>query len=179
MTQTLLFLAEFSFELGLIDVSELAERRRVALWAADDGSSLADPRELSLGQLEPLRDSESEQSPTAIRGTGEPADPNWLELLMLGKWLFTRSDPDPYPSTPHGHLHDANRPWPKLNPYTGRVFKAKHQEDPTLRLTKHEMRRLWRTEAFRDFCRLYILWYIEAHPHHMFRVRDPLQFPRW
>ncbi len=96
MTQTLLFLAEFSFELGLIDVSELAERRRVALWAADDGSSLADPRELSLGQLEPLRDSESEQSPTAIRGTGEPADPNWLELLMLGKWLFTRSDPDPY-----------------------------------------------------------------------------------
>lgn len=51
---------------------------------------------------------------------------DWLEFVAFGHWYFTKSDPDPYPSTPHGHFQSANNPWPKLNPYTGRVFDAKH-----------------------------------------------------
>jgi hypothetical protein len=179
--RTLLFLAEFSFELGLIDLSEYIERSRVAHWLADDDPSWADPREPNPGEFDEPdpADPASNGELTQVVGTGKPEDPDWLELIVLGKWLFTRSDPDSYPSTPHGHLHSANRPWPKLNPYTGRAFKAKHQENIKLRLTKHEMRELWRTVAFRDFCRSYILWYAEANPHHAFAARHPLRFPRW
>ena len=178
MTQTLLLLAEFSFELGLIGVDEYAERVHVARWLDDDNASSMDPREPACGRLEG-EESQNDPSEIQIRRIATSPDSDWLELLLLGKWVFTRSDPDPYPSTPHGHLHNENRPWPKLNPYTGRAFKAKHQEEATMRLTKKEMRMLWRTQAFRDFCRSHILWYIEAHPHHAFRVPRPLRFPRW
>jgi hypothetical protein len=181
--RTLLVLNEFSFALGLIDITEYIERTKIAHWLADDDPALVDPRDSSPEQREAPRreevDPPSNGELTQIVGTGKPDDPDWLKLLVLGKWMFTRSDPDPYPSTPHGHLHNVNRRWPKLNPYTGRVFKAKHQEDTTLRLTKHEMRNLWRTEAFRDFCRSYILWYMEVHPHYVFGVRYPLRFPIW
>jgi hypothetical protein len=178
--RTLFLLADLSIELGLIDISEHIERRKVALWLADDDPSLIDPRQPGPNKLrEEHTDPSSNDELVRPTGSGRPDDPGWLELLVLGKWMFTRSDPDPYPSTPHGHLHKPNRAWPKLNPYTGRVFKAKHQEDPTLRLTRREMRELWRIEAFRDFCRSYILWYIEAHPYHAFAVKYPLRFPRW
>lgn len=178
-TQTLFVLAELSFELGLIDVTEYEDRCRVAIWLSQDDTSgkvAADPREPAVPDTEPM-DSENEQA--KVGGSGKVDEPEWIELLVLGKWLFTKSDPDAYPSTPHGHLHSATREWPKLNPYTGRVFKQKHQEDLTLRLSKIEMQRLWRDHAFRDFCRSYILLYVEAHPHYDFRVRNLLRFPRW
>jgi hypothetical protein len=181
--RTLLVLNEFSFSLGLIDMNEYMERTKVADWLADDDLALVDPRDPSPEQREGPRRDEGDRSSNneliQIVGTGKPDDPDWLKLSVLGKWMFTRSDPDPYPSTPHGHLQNANRRWPKLNPYTGRVFKAKHQEDTKLRLNKNEMRNLWRTEAFRDFCRSYILWYMEAHPHYVFGVRYPFRFPIW
>ena len=178
-TQTLIVLAELSFGLGLIDVTEYEDRYRVAIWMGEDGTSLeahADPREPPVPDGEPEH---SEDEHAQVVGSGKVDQPDWIELLALGKWLFTKSDPDAYPSTPHGHLHSATREWPKLNPYTGRVFKQKHQEDTTLRLSKTEMQRLWRDHAFRDFCRSYILLYVEAHPHHQFRVRHLLRFPRW
>ena len=178
--RTLLLLADLSIEFGLIDISEHIERRNVALWLADDEPCLIDPRELAPNESrEEHTDPSSDDELVRIAGSGRPDDPGWFELLVLREWLFTRSDPDPYPSTPHGHLYRANRAWPKLSPYTGRVFKAKHQEHPTLRLTKREMRELWRMEAFRDFCRSYILSYIAAHPYHEFAVKYPLRFPRW
>jgi hypothetical protein len=178
-TRTLLVLAELSFELGLIDVTEYDERHRVARWMAADESSFdfsRDPREPPAPEgVSRSRDDEHAE----FRGSGNLSEPGWIELLVLGRWLFTKSDPDTYPSTPHGHLQSANREWPKLNPYTGRVFKAKHQEDAALRLSKKEMQCLWRDHAFRDFCRSYILLYIEVHPHYAFRAKKPLRFPRW
>jgi len=178
-TRTLLVLAELSFELGLINVTEYEERHRVARWLAEDESSAGysrDPREPPAPMGEP-RQAEDEYA--NVKGSGNVDEPDWMELLVLGRWLFTKSDPDAYPSTPHGHLLSATREWPKLDPYTGRVFKEKHQEDATLRLTKREMQRLWRDHAFRDFCHSYILLYVEAHPHYAFRVRNPLHFPDW
>lgn len=178
-TRTLLILAKLSFELGLIDVTEYEERHRVARWMAEDGSSAGasgDPRKPPAPEGEP-RPKEGEHA--KIIGFGKVDEPERIELLVLGTWLFTKSDPDAYPSTPHGHLYSATREWPKLNPYTGRVFKEKHQEDATLRLSKQEMQRLWRDNAFRDFCRSYILLYVESHPHYAFRISNPLRFPRW
>lgn len=175
-TRTLFTLARLNLQLGLIDFTEYEERVEVARWMAEEDVSAADPRQPPVPEREAPAGSDDLAQ---IRGTGRLDEPEWMELLVLGKWLFTKSDPDAYPSTPHGHLHSATREWPKLNPYTGRVFKEKHQEDPALRLGKQEMRRLWRDHAFRDFCRSYILLYVEAHPYYRFSVRDPLRFPIW
>lgn len=175
----LVTLAETHYELGLIDINELQERIEVAQWLTCDDSSISDPRT----PLVEAEGSEANQNDTTdlvkvtIKNT--PNDQNWLEFLFDGKWYFTKSDPDPYPSTPHGHLHSPNKPWPKLNPYTGRAFKEKHQEDSSLRLPKHKMRLLWRDPKFQSFCRDHIIWYIEEHPHHSFPVRYPLRLPRW
>ena len=182
VTRTLLFLAEASFQLGLIGIDEYIERCEVAWWLGDEGA-LGDPRE-------PRDAGEGHEHVEAHRphvatdssqtGTGTRVDePDWLRFLFRNTWLFTRSDPDPYPSTPHGHLQSANRAWPKLNPYTGRAFKAKHQEEVSLRLGKTEMKNLWQDEAFRNFCRSYVLWYMEQFPYHRFSVAYPLRFPRW
>jgi len=166
---TLAVLAEVSFAVGLIDFSEFNERMKVARWLADDDPFTVDPREPDRNEDdEPVTarsDSHWEGEPIQVASAQEGIASGQLELVVLGRWLFTRSDPDPYPSTPHGHLHNANRPWPKLNPYTGRAFKAMHQEDSRLRLRRKEMRELWQSEAFCDFGRSYILWYMEAYPH--------------
>lgn len=177
--RTLLVLSELSFELGLIGISEYEERYSVARWMAEDDASYGghgDPREPPTSESEP-RPIEDEH--TKINSCEKVSAPDWMELVVLGKWLFTKSDPDSYPSTPHGHLYSADRKWPKLDPYTGRVFKAKHQEDPNLRLSKSDMQRLWSDHAFRDFCRSYILLYLEIHPSYKFQVKNPLRFPRW
>ena len=178
-TRTLLFLAAVSFDFGLIDVTEYEERRQVARWMAEDEFSSignGDPRETTAahGTQRPV-----EHEHTEFMASGQVNKQDWMELLVLGRWLFTKSDPDAYPSTPHGHLHSATRAWPKLNPYTGRVFEGKHKEDTTLRLSKREMQNLWRDHAFRDFCRSYILLFVEAHPYYAFRVKNTLRFPRW
>ncbi len=182
-TKTLLMLADISLSIGLIGHDEYDERISVALWLADENSS-TDPRQANneeLQEQESKREILNNESEVILSGThGRTLErPDWMEFIAFQKWFFTRSDPDPYPSTPHGHLHSANRAWPKLNPYSGRAFSAKHKEDSSLRLTKREMKELWRTEAFRDFCRSHILWYMEAHPYHKFHVRNALRFPHW
>lgn len=179
MMRHLVTLAEISFEFGLIGIDEFQERIEVARWVASDDSSIPDPR-APMVEAETVEDKlESEHEVLRVRVKEEPEEPGWLELLFDGKWYFTISDPDPYPSTPHGHLSSPNQAWPKLNPYTGRAFKKKHHEDVSLRLSKIKMRQLWRDPKFRSFCRDHILWYMEEHPHHVFRVRYPLRFPRW
>jgi hypothetical protein len=177
LCHTLYVLADLSLMLGAIDVTEHAERVHVAKWLMDEGSSSPDPR----GEIEwpDERETEAAAPGVTVQTTRNPDDSDWLEFVAFNKWYFTRSDQDPYPSTPHGHLLSASRSWPKLNPYTGRVFAAKHTENTSLRLTKREMRELWRTEAFRDFCRSHIIWYAETFPHHAFGVPHPLRFPQW
>lgn len=180
--RTLLTLAEISFQLRLIDISEYEERVEVAYWLSEENPSFIDPRGLDNkedGDLEKGSDDRTVGEAVNIIGSGKALDPNWLELIVLGKWYFTLSDDDPYPSVPHGHMQSENRPWPKLNPYTGRAFKAKHQEEPSLSLSKHEMRNMWRDEKFRSYCRSHVLRYMETYPYFTFGVRDPLRFPLW
>lgn len=178
---TLQVLADLHHQFGLIDASEHRERFAIARWISSDEVEDQDPRD-PIVKVESSEDASTEsvvKRGSEARSPSRPDEPEWLEFLAFNKWVFTRSDPDPYPSTPHGHLHDSNRAWPKLNPYTGRVFKAKHQEEASLRLSKHQMRTLWGTQEFRDYCRSHVVWYMEAHSHHGFGVRYPLRFPRW
>ncbi|WP_447062568.1 hypothetical protein [Vibrio alginolyticus] len=184
MENTLFTLARFHYELGMIGHDEYKERIEVALWLSDHGKASADPR---LDSDEDIQDenhelNEDERVPVRIRSSTEKTcdeRDNWLEIVCLGFWVFTKADPDSYPSIPHGHYKSQNRPWPKLNPYTGRVFSSKHQEDKSQRLSKKEMRNIWRDERFKSFCREMIVWYQEQFPYFEFDVTRPLRMPKW
>lgn len=181
MTQSVLtFLAEASFRFGLIGIDEYDERLRVALWLYNDNGNWPDPRLPAGPDHDRVEDEFEPGAGNAIGagGSSPPSDLDEVEFYFQG-WVFTKADPDPYPSTPHGHWHNQNLKWPKLDPYRGRVFKAKHQEDVMRRLSKKSMKKLWDDGRFRDFCRAHIMWYMEQSPHHAFRVRNPLRFPRW
>lgn len=172
-------LAEVCYLSGLIGLDEWRERIEVARWLASDDASVSDPRCPPSENNMPDEGTCSRRECMEVRVKQNSEDVNWLEFLFDGRWHFTKADPDPYPSTPHGHLNDPQRPWPKLNPYTGRVFKTKHQEDVSSRLSKRKMRELWRNEKFRSFCRDHILWVMEEYPHRSFPVANPLKLPRW
>ena len=185
MQNTLITLAEFHYELGFIVQDEYRERILVALWLSDELDG-GDPRLESLE--EEINDScekfESENGAVVLKkASGKSAaagnEDDWLELLCLNTWVFTKADPDSYPSVPHGHYKSQNRPWPKLNPYSGRVFSSKHQEDKNQRLSKKEMKMIWNDEKFKSFCREMIVWYQEQFSYYEFHVRRPLRFPRW
>ena len=135
MENTLITLAEFHYELGFIGPDECRERVQVALWLSGELDG-GDPRLESLEEEINDRREKFESENEAViskRVFGNSAaagnENDWLEFLYLNTWVFTKADPDSYPSIPHGHYKSQNKPWPKLNPYTGRVFSAKHQED--------------------------------------------------
>lgn len=187
MRNFLINMAETHHQLGVISHDEFWERVEVTLWLSDETETSSDPRE----GLEEEADLEEERHEnfgecdsviSKIRdgssGSGQN-DENWMEFLCLGVWIFTKSDPDSYPSVPHGHYKSQNKKWPKLNPYTGRVFKEKHQEDKSNRLSKKQMKTIWQDEKFKSFCREMVVWYQEQYPYFEFSVRRPLRMPRW
>lgn len=181
----LINLAELHFMFGFIGIDEFHERMEVACWLDDENDSVSDPRCTDDNDSQCKEDikpqgndnGERESPNVTISQTGR--DDNWLEFLCLGIWVFTKSDPDSYPSVPHGHYQDKNAKWPKLNPYTGRAFSSKHTEDRPKRLTKSQMRIIWRDEKFRSFCREMIVWYQEQFPYFAFPVCRPLRLPIW
>tara|TARA_B110000211_G_scaffold212168_1_gene251629 strand:+ start:2305 stop:2859 length:555 start_codon:yes stop_codon:yes gene_type:complete len=184
MRNTLIRLAEIHYDIGLIDYDELNERIGVALWLAEelDDPNL-DPRtelgeEPSFNEFEES-DSNNPEEFVKAKVDGSNDNENWLEFLCLGIWVFTKADPDSYPSVPHGHFKNQNNKWPKLNPYTGRIFSAKHQEDKKQLLSKKQMRKIWSDEKFKSFCREMIIWYQEKFSYYEFPVRRPLRMPRW
>lgn len=185
METTLITLAQFHFDLGFIGYDEYDERIHIALWLANN-TDANDPRlddKVESDQDESERNEDHNEPvvsrPTKSSSTSTTDGENNLEFLCLGIWVFTKADRDSYPSIPHGHYRDQNRPWPKLNPYTGRVFTAKHQEDKSQRLSKKDMKKIWGDESFKSFCREMIIWYQEQFPYYEFLVRRPLRMPRW
>jgi hypothetical protein len=181
VSRTLVFLAELHLHVGLIGIDEFTERCKVAHWL-DDNNASHDPREPAAAEGKDGIRLEDETNISGNVGVTPHASKNGcagdeLEFIWSG-WVFTRQDEDPYPSTPHGHLRNPNRTWPKLNPYVGRVFARKHQENVKLRLTKKQMIALWSDQRFRDFCRSHVLWYTERFPQHTFSVTHHLRFPK-
>lgn len=169
MQNTLITLAHIHFEVGIIDYDELNERINVALWLSDEQEEFAkDPRSDPEENIEQNK-SENDENEIVITTIKENKnkssrneDERAMGIICLGLWVFTKSDPDSYPSVPHGHFRSQNNKWPKLNPYTGRVFASKHQEDKKQRLSKKQMKVIWSDEKFKSFCREMIVWYQEA-----------------
>lgn len=191
MRNTLITLAEIHYEFGLIGHDELRERIRVALWLADEiVGRTADPRtgsekKASARDHHELEQGQGDEQVAAISRAGSGSkyskedDKNWMEFICLGTWVFTKADPDSYPSVPHGHYRNQNIKWPKLNPYTGRVFSSKHQEDASKRLSKKQMKEIWSDESFKSFCREMIIWYREMFPYYEFPVSRVLRMPKY
>ncbi|MGR9343476.1 hypothetical protein ACU8NW_02480 [Rhizobium leguminosarum] len=179
---TLITLAELHFEFGLIGIIEFRERCDVAAWVFDLPGFITDPRVEEDENHEPVADL-GDPEPPLVSKLSESGDqsgaspPGVVHFTYLG-WVFTKADPDPYPSTPHGHWQNQNRTWPKMDPYNGRVFNKKQSEATAKRLSKTELRALWSDEGFKDFCRGHLVWYMETFPHHRFRVSKERLF-RW
>ncbi len=178
-------LAKIHYEFGFISYDEYNERVDVALWLSDETNS-NDPRLDDSGDSNQEKGHHNElENQRAVsrlqRGDSASADhhEDMVEFICLGTWIFTKADRDSYPSVPHGHYQNQNRPWPKLNPYTGRVFVSKHQENIAQRLSKNEMTDIWQDESFKSFCREMIVWYQEQFPYYEFPTRRPLRMPRW
>jgi len=188
MHQYIILLTDLSYETGLIGLAEYEERLAVGDWLSTSDHDRTDPR-ARLGEED--RYSEEPGTPsnedvsagsTGTSTAGERTDHQVrLEFLALGKWMFTLGDPDCYPSVPHGHLHKKTIEWPKLNPYTGRVFSDMHLEDVGSRLAKAQMKLLWNDSDFVEHCRKQVLWYSDFAPDYGFpRARfGKLRFPRW
>ncbi len=187
MRNFLINMAEIYHQMGMIGYDELRERVEVALWLSDNDKLRTDPRK-DIGDADVPEEARHDDSvgsdslvSTVSEGNGACSknDEIQIEFLNHGIWVFTKSDPDSYPSVPHGHHTRQNNRWPKLNPYTGRVLKQKHQEDIGNRLSKRQMRSMWQDEKFKSFCREMVVWYQEQHPYFQFPVRTPLRMPRW
>ncbi|MEY8689733.1 MAG: hypothetical protein AB9M53_07640 [Leptothrix sp. (in: b-proteobacteria)] len=183
-------LSNISYQVGIIGITEYRERHEIAHWLSADGESHHDPRTGRNGELKRPREVEErlENDGTRREGvlgsantTDEDTSDRWLHFLALNKWIFTVGDRDCYPSVPHGHLQRKNNEWPKLNPYTGRVFVDVHDEDVPSRLTKSEMKALWRDDGFLEHCRRQVLWYSDFAQDYAFPNASlgRLRFPKW
>ena len=139
---------------------------------------------------------ESEESQTADPSGGvegprftrvERSHPDWLDedeppILQLlpaastglSNWNFHQADPDYFPSIPHGHWQ--GRDQPKLDPYTGWIYRGSKQ---TTREDRKKIVALWSDDKFRKFARAAIDYYLEAFPSYTgWRVRNPRRLPR-
>lgn len=92
----------------------------------------------------------------------------------LKNWHFRTVDPDYFPSVPHGHWE--NREKPKLDAYLGWVYEGSKQTD---RLKRKSIVDLWNNEKFRNMATEAIKYYLINHPHYKgWRVPNPRRLPR-
>jgi hypothetical protein len=190
MYHYIVLLSDLSYQLGLVGIAEYEERLEIAHWLSTNGEGKPDPRSGRHEELEPPRENDERRESDGAQGqwgygsanaTDEEPSDGWPKFLAFKKWMFTVGDRDCYPSVPHGHLHRKTNEWPKLNPYTGRVFSDAHAEDAFYRLTKTEMKLLWNNEDFVEHCRKQVLWYSDFAPDYAFpRARfGKFRFPKW
>lgn len=188
MHHYIVLLSDLSYQLGLIGIAEYEERSEIAYWLSTKGEGKLDPRRGRHDEPERPRENDGIGEMDGAQrqggfGSANATDenPSWLQFMAFNKWMFTFGDRDCYPSVPHGHLYKKTSEWPKLNPYTGRVFVRVHKEDASYRLTKVEMKELWNDEVFVEHCRKQVVWYSSFAPDYTFpRARfGKLHFPKW
>lgn len=186
-TTIFIFVTECEFALGVINIADLEERDSILLWLSDyPGPNGKDPRHGDSNEESGKHESSDivvVERKDALADQGQVED-DFLEFLLTGskhRWVFTKADPDHYPSVPHGHLNHQNQPWPKLNPYTGRGFDQKDIENSKYRLQRKEMIALWNNKKFQDFALEQIAHYQAANPYFDFPVSRNriLILPKW
>ncbi|UJP05632.1 MAG: hypothetical protein LZF61_01245 [Nitrosomonas sp.] len=89
-------------------------------------------------------------------------------------WIFHQSDPDYFPSIPHGHHRQ--RKHLKLDSYLGWCYYGGQQAG---REPRAQIIALWNDCKFREFALKIINWYLCNFPgYHKWRVRNPLRLPK-
>ena len=195
MSRIIQLLNDLSYEAGIIGLVELEERNQIASWIFSRDQSRIRARTDPRGPLErePEEQARIEEAEVfrpidnngsvLVSSVNDTADqePAVMQFLALKRWYFTIGDADCAPSIPHGHENAKTQRWPKLNPYTGKVFTATHQEDSSRRLSRFDMQMLWQNDSFVDHCREQVAWYAGRFPHYRFANarRGILAFPRW
>jgi hypothetical protein len=191
MYYNIILLSDLSFQNGIIGLAEYIERREIAQWLSSGDDSLKDPRDpADERQFENAeRSDEHPRQPSSLSGSsgGSTADDEddelerWPRFLAFNKWVFTVGDRDCFPSVPYGHLYKKTNERLKLNPYTGRVFWEAHKEDPSLRLTRKEMKTLWNDPKFVEHCHEQVSFYSDFAREYDFpnARRGRYNFPRW
>ncbi len=193
MSKEIYLLNDLSHALGIIGLVELQERLEIADWIFGNIQDRPDPRGPSHGGLEPGKPPNDEdvfrsmpvQRPLSANAIAETEtqkpEAQVMQFLALKRWYFTIGDTDCAPSVPHGHENSKTQKWPKINPYTGKVFTSIHAEDTSRRLSREEMKAIWRNADFVEHCRKHVKWYSERFPDYMFvnARRGYLAFPRW
>lgn len=195
MSRIIHLLNDLSYAAGLIGLIELQERNEIASWVFSRKSPSLHARPDPRGELEQRLESDlrveegevfqsiSEDGQVLVTSSSNQLgdESAAMQFLVLKRWYFTLGDADCAPSVPHGHENSKTQKWPKLNPYTGKVFTAIHNEDTPRRLSRPEMQLLWQDDGFVDHCRQQVAWYADQFPHHKFANarRGILVFPRW
>ena len=132
-----IFFSELQLNYGIIGINEFHERIETL-------EELLSKNDEGFNQQEEINEKNNIHSYSDhLNGFIKDEDENIIHFIPEGlssKWIFTKGDPDPYPSVPHGHKNSQNQSWPKLNPYTGWIFKNKSQTIG--RLSIREMRLL-------------------------------------
>lgn len=93
-----------------------------------------------------------------------------------GPWELKISDPDFFPSIPHGHLRAARDI--RLDVYRGLTFNRAKGERPEARERRQFIVALWNDNSFRDFATRAIRHFMLQKPGHCWRVPNPLRLPR-
>ncbi len=191
MSKEIFLLSDLSYANGLIGLVELQERLEIADWLFGNTQDQPDPRGPVDQKIETDKPPSDEdvfrpipvQQPFVASAKAETRKPEAeaMQFLALKRWYFTIGDPDCAPSVPHGHENSKTQKWPKINPYTGKVFTSIHAEDTSRRLSREEMKALWRNSDFVEHCRDHVKWYAAQFPEYRFinARRGFLAFPRW
>lgn len=181
MKNTLLTLAEIHYDLGLIGHNEYCERTDIALWVSSH-YDMKDPRELPSDYTPPSQESTTLQGKSRLvinpPSIYDRSDSDLQKLLYLDHWVFKKNEPDSYPAVPFAYHSDPKNLWPKLDPYTGRVYNAKYNENISMRLSKKDLQKLWSDDGFKSFCREITIWHQEQYSSHTFPVRNHLRMPK-
>lgn len=103
-----------------------------------------------------------------------------LELVVqnvrgMCRWHFRKTDPDHFPSVPHGH--EDNMDWPVCDPYTGRVYDGNREEMQSRRLSRKTRVALWKDVKFRTFALTAIIHHENTFSYRPIRVRRPHRLP--
>lgn len=166
----IVLMSDLSYMMGIIGWAEYRERRLVAEWLSNDDEESVDPREPSAEPNGDINDENNENNSRAENGSANSVNgvsgsddnqPRWPKFLLLNRWHFTLGDVDCVPSVPHGHENSKTQSWPKLNPYTGKVYISVESEDTSRRLNRSDLKKIWTNKKFLEECRKQLVWYAE------------------